>query len=123
MGYYQDEIPQGGIEMYPSASGGAEVLWWSTTYGIGRYTIPASSAATNGAVGVFATIAASGADRIISFTAPPGLPNRILFTTNLLSTNWVTLGIATEAPPGSTNYQFLDAAPPDPERFYQVISP
>lgn len=41
MGNFVDEIPQGGIEMYPLASGGVEVLWWSTTYGIGRYTIDA----------------------------------------------------------------------------------
>lgn len=41
MGNYQDEIPQGGIEMYPFGGGGSEVLWWSSTYGIGRYTIDA----------------------------------------------------------------------------------
>ena len=46
MGNYQDEIPQGGVEMYPFGNG-AEVLWWSTTYGIGRYTIDAPPSPTN----------------------------------------------------------------------------
>jgi hypothetical protein len=46
MGNFQDEIPQGGIEMYPFGNGGAEVLWWSTTYGIGRYTIDAPATAS-----------------------------------------------------------------------------
>ena len=46
MGNFQDEIPQGGVEMYPFGTGGAEVLWWSTTYGIGRYTIDAPPSAT-----------------------------------------------------------------------------
>jgi hypothetical protein len=45
MGNFQDEIPQGGIELYPSGVGGAEVLWWSTTFGIGRYTIDAPAVA------------------------------------------------------------------------------
>ncbi len=45
MGNFQDEIPQGGIEMYPFGNGGSEVLWWSTTYGIGRYTIDAPPSA------------------------------------------------------------------------------
>ncbi len=123
MGYYQDEIPQGGIEMYPSTNGAAEVLWWSTTYGIGRYIIPAGATSTNGAYEVVASIAASGAGRMITFAAPSGLAIRILFSTNLLSTNWVSLGVATETPPGSGSYQFLDAAPADRERFYKVISP
>lgn len=44
MGYFQDLIPQGGVEMYAVRSGtgdtvGAEVLWWSATYGYGRYYI------------------------------------------------------------------------------------
>ena len=46
MGNFQDEIPQGGVEMYPLANGGAEVLWWSTTYGIGRYAIDAPASAS-----------------------------------------------------------------------------
>jgi hypothetical protein len=45
MGNFQDEIPQGGVEMYPFGNG-AEILWWSTTYGIGRYTIDAPPSAT-----------------------------------------------------------------------------
>ena len=45
MGHFQDEIPQGGVEMYPFGNG-AEVLWWSTTYGIGRYAIDAPPSAT-----------------------------------------------------------------------------
>ena len=37
-------IPQGGVEMYPvlnstSETVGAEILWWSATYGYGRYYI------------------------------------------------------------------------------------
>jgi hypothetical protein len=46
MGNYQDEIPQGGVKMYPFGSGGAEVLWWSSTFGIGRYTIDAPPSAS-----------------------------------------------------------------------------
>ena len=46
MGNFQDEIPQGGVEMYQLGNGGAEVLWWSTTYGIGRYTIDALASST-----------------------------------------------------------------------------
>jgi hypothetical protein len=50
MGNYQDEIPQGGVEMYPFGSGGAEVLWWSSTFGIGRYTIDAPPSAVTPAL-------------------------------------------------------------------------
>jgi hypothetical protein len=44
MGYFQDLIPQGGVEMYPvtNTNGetvGADILWWSATYGFGRYYI------------------------------------------------------------------------------------
>jgi hypothetical protein len=120
MGYYQDGIPQGGIEMYPAAGADAEILWWSTTYGIGRYTIATGVTSTNGAVGVVAAITASGAGRSISFSAPSGLSTQILFATNLPSTNWVSLGVATETPPGSGNYQFLDTSAPDRAGFYQV---
>jgi hypothetical protein len=123
MGYFIDEIPQGGVEMYPASGGGAEVLWWSTTYGIGRYIIPPGTTGTNGSIGVVSSIVASNANILISFSAPSGLTNRILLSTNLVSTNWTLLGNATESPAGSGNYQYLDVGPTDRERFYKVISP
>ena len=43
-GFGQDQIPQGGIELYPvlDSAGhtvGSEILWWSSTYGFGRFYI------------------------------------------------------------------------------------
>lgn len=43
-GWFVSALPQGGLEMYPvlnsaSETVGAEVLWWSATYGYGRYYI------------------------------------------------------------------------------------
>lgn len=43
-GWFIYAIPQGGVELYPvlNASGevaGTEILWWSATYGIGRYYV------------------------------------------------------------------------------------
>ncbi|MEO7675693.1 MAG: hypothetical protein ABIV39_02890, partial [Verrucomicrobiota bacterium] len=51
-GWFIYAIPQGGVELYPvlNAAGevaGAEVLWWSATYGIGRYSIDTPPAATH----------------------------------------------------------------------------
>jgi hypothetical protein len=44
VGYWVYAIPQGGVELYPVLNSaqetvGAEVLWWSATYGYGRYYI------------------------------------------------------------------------------------
>lgn len=43
-GWFIYAIPQGGVELYPvlnanSELAGVEILWWSATYGIGRYYI------------------------------------------------------------------------------------
>ena len=43
-GYFCYAIPQGGVELYPvlnaaSQVAGVEIVWWSTTYGFGRYYI------------------------------------------------------------------------------------
>ena len=45
-------IPQGGVELYPvlnssSEVAGVEVLWWSATYGFGRYYVDTPPAASN----------------------------------------------------------------------------
>jgi len=50
-GWFCYAIPQGGVELYPvlnasSEVAGVEVLWWSATYGIGRYYIDTPPAAT-----------------------------------------------------------------------------
>ena len=44
LGWSVSALPQGGVEMYPIANSaaetvGAEILWWSSTYGYGRYYI------------------------------------------------------------------------------------
>lgn len=51
-GWFVYEIPQGGVELYPvlnslSEVAGVEVLWWSATYGIGRYYISTPPAASH----------------------------------------------------------------------------
>jgi hypothetical protein len=43
-GWFVYALPQGGVELYPvlnskSEVAGVEVLWWSATYGLGRYYI------------------------------------------------------------------------------------
>ena len=43
-GWFVYALPQGGVEMYPVLNNsaetvGAEIVWWSTTYGYGRYYI------------------------------------------------------------------------------------
>ena len=43
-GWFCYGIPQGGVELYPVLNGsgdvaGVEILWWSATYGLGRYYI------------------------------------------------------------------------------------
>ncbi len=48
-GWSSYAIPQGGVEMYPVLNGasevaGVEILWWSATYGFGRYYVNASPA-------------------------------------------------------------------------------
>jgi hypothetical protein len=50
-GWYCYAIPQGGVELYPvlnaaSQVAGVEILWWSTTYGFGRYYIDTAPAAS-----------------------------------------------------------------------------
>ena len=51
-GWYCYAIPQGGVELYPvlnaaSEVAGVEILWWSTTYGFGRYCIDTPPAASH----------------------------------------------------------------------------
>lgn len=48
-GWFSYAIPQGGVEMYPVLNGasevaGVEILWWSATYGFGRYYVDAAPA-------------------------------------------------------------------------------
>lgn len=50
-GWFVYALPQGGVEMYPVLNAaaevaGVEVLWWSATYGFGRYYIDTPPAAT-----------------------------------------------------------------------------
>jgi len=50
-GWFVYAIPQGGVELYPvlnaaSEIAGVEVLWWSATYGFGRYYIDTPPAAS-----------------------------------------------------------------------------
>ena len=51
-GWFVYAIPQGGVELYPvlnSASevAGVEILWWSATYGFGRYYVDTAPAASH----------------------------------------------------------------------------
>ena len=57
------------------------------------------------------------------FRNTPGLNFTVLSTTDLADSvgNWTSPGIAAEISPG--HYQFTDAAPGSPQRFYRVRSP
>lgn len=51
-GWYCYAIPQGGVELYPvlnaaSEVAGVEILWWSATYGFGRYYVDTAPTASH----------------------------------------------------------------------------
>ncbi|MEI2726496.1 MAG: hypothetical protein V9H26_24165 [Verrucomicrobiota bacterium] len=51
-GWFSYAIPQGGVELYPvlnaaSEVAGVEILWWSATYGFGRYYVDTPPAASH----------------------------------------------------------------------------
>ena len=51
-GWYCYAIPQGGVELYPVLNGsgdvaGVEILWWSATYGLGRYYVDTAPTANH----------------------------------------------------------------------------
>ena len=51
-GWYSYAIPQGGVELYPvrnaaSEVAGVEILWWSATYGFGRYYVDTAPSASH----------------------------------------------------------------------------
>jgi hypothetical protein len=58
-----------------------------------------------------------------AFTNTPGLSFTVLTTTNSAAPvdEWASAGAALESSPGS--YQFMDATPSSPQRFYRVRSP
>jgi hypothetical protein len=61
-----------------------------------------------------------------SFSNPSGPSYRVLASTNAAAplNTWSNLGLATETPPGSGQFQFADhQAPSYPRRFYRVSSP
>ena len=59
----------------------------------------------------------------ITFTNAPGLGFEVLASTNiaLSVTNWTVLGAPTESPAGQ--YQFIDSAASNQQRFYRVKLP
>jgi hypothetical protein len=59
----------------------------------------------------------------LAFTNAPGASFTVLSSTNLAVRvdNWTSLGSASEISPGQ--YQFTDATPNSPQRFYRVRSP
>ena len=59
----------------------------------------------------------------ITFTNAPGLGFVVLASTNiaLSVTNWTVLGAPTESPAGQ--YQFIDSAAGNQQRFYRVKLP
>jgi hypothetical protein len=104
MGNFQDEIPQGGIEMYPFVNGGAEVLWWSTTYGIGRYTIDAPPSATA---------------PVLTLRTVPGGMMRVDWTgLGSLQTATDVLGPYTTIPNSVSGYTFI---PGTDKQFFRVV--
>lgn len=63
----------------------------------------------------------SGGNFVLQFTGGSGVAYEVLGNASLLSTNWVSLGLAVESPPGSGSFSFTDTnAPALPARFYQV---
>jgi hypothetical protein len=82
------------------------------------------------AVALLAGVAAKGATPVITnltmvprltIQSPVGITNQIQYSTDLSQTNWVVLTnlVVTEK-----QYWFVDvAAPPSPQRFYQVVVP
>jgi hypothetical protein len=104
MGNFQDEIPQGGIEMYPFGGGGAEVLWWSTTYGIGRYTIDAPPSATT---------------PVLTLKAVPGGMMRVDWTgLGCLQSSTDVLGPYVTIPNSVSGYTFI---PGTGNQFFRVV--
>ena len=104
MGNFQDEIPQGGVEMYSFGNGGAEVLWWSTTYGIGRYTIDAP---------------ASASPPVLTIRQVPGGMIRVDWTgQGCLQSSTDLFGAFTTIPNSVSGYTFV---PSGETRFFRVL--
>lgn len=104
-GWFVYAIPQGGVELYPvkNSNGdtiGAEVLWWSATYGIGRYYIGAAPALP-------LVASQKGNSAIISWSVPG-----ILESADALSGPWFPM------PEVSLSYTYSGPGP----KFFRLIS-
>jgi hypothetical protein len=84
-GWSVSAIPQGGVEMYPVLNStaetvGAEILWWSATYGYGRYyidTTPPANKLRASLVGGKVRLDWTGAGTLQSASAAEGPYNSI----------------------------------------------
>jgi Bacterial Ig domain len=68
-----------------------------------------------------ANISRAGTNSVLDFTRTPNLTYRVQYNTNLLTTNWITLGSVVSDAVGHLSY--TNGGATDPIRFYRAITP
>ncbi|MDB6110065.1 MAG: Low-density lipoprotein receptor, partial [Pedosphaera sp.] len=68
-----------------------------------------------------ANISLAGTNKVLKFVRSPNLTYRVQYSTNLLSTNWITLASILSDATGQLSYTNSGSA--DPYRFYRAITP